>query len=191
MIKKVISKILFQNKYALRINYIGKESKVGLLYNFLNGKYINIGDHTSIGRYARFHCYDNYNGKKYSPKIIIGNNCIFGPNVTILCADLVKIENNVAFAGYITIVNENHGMDVENSLPFYKQDLVTSPITIGEGSWIGERTCIISGAKIGKNCIIGSGSVVNKEIPDNCIAVGNPAKVIKKWDFEESKWKKI
>lgn len=191
MIKKIISRIFLQNKYALRINHIGKDSKVGLLYNFLNGKYISIGDRTAIGRYARFLCYDKFNGKKYNPKIQIGNNCIFGPCITILSSDLIKIEDNVAFAGYITLVNENHGMDVENILPFYKQTLTSAPIIIGEGSWIGERCVVLPGVTIGKKCVIGSGSVVNKSIPDYCIAVGNPARVIKKWSFEKHQWEKV
>lgn len=189
--KELISKMFFQNKYALGIKHIGKNSKVGLLYNFLNGKYISIGDHTSIGRYARLHCYDHYNGVKFQPKIEIGSNCIFGPNLTILCADSVVIEDNVAFAGYITIVNENHGTDVEHELPFYRQTLTSAPVLVKEGSWIGERCCILPGVTIGKKCIIGSGSVVTKSIPDYSIAVGNPAKVVKRWNFETHMWEKV
>ena len=189
--KKIIIKALFQNKYALRIKYIGKNSKVGLLHNILNGKYISIGDNTSIGRYSRLHCYDKYNGIVLHPKIEIGNNCIFGSNLTIISADLIRIEDNVAFAGYVTLVNENHGIDVENTLPYYKQSLTTSAIIVGEGSWIGERCCILSGVSIGKKCIVGSGSVVTKSIPDYSIAVGNPAKVIKSWNFEKHKWDEV
>lgn len=191
MIKKIISKLLFQNKYALKINHIGENSKVGLLHNFLNGQYISIGNHTSIGRYARMHCYDRYNGQRFNPRIEIGSECIFGPCLTILAADLVKIEDHVAFAGYVTIVNENHGMNVEDNVPFYRQTLTSAPVIIGEGSWIGERCCILPGVTIGKKCIIGSGSVVTKSIPDYSIAVGNPARVVKTWNFETHKWEKI
>jgi lipopolysaccharide O-acetyltransferase len=189
--KKLISKLFFQNKYALGIKHIGKNSKVGLLHNFLNGQYISIGDHTSIGRYARLHCYDHYNGVNLKPRIDIGSECIFGPNLTILCADSVVIEDHVAFAGYITIVNENHGTDVENELPFYRQTLTTAPVRVKEGAWIGERCCILPGVTIGKKCIIGSGSVVTKTIPDYSIAVGNPAKVVKTWNFETHTWEKV
>lgn len=191
MIKKIISRLFFQNKYALGIKHIGKDSKIGLLNNILNGKYITIGNKTSIGRYARLHCYDSYNGIKYYPEINIGNNCIFGNNFSILCADKVTIEDNVAFASYITIVNENHGINVEDELPFYRQTLTSAPVLVKEGSWIGERCCILPGVTIGKKCIIGSGSVVNKSIPDYCIAVGNPARVIKTWDFDNHCWKKV
>ena len=58
-------------------------------------------------------------------------------------------------------------------------------VEIGDGTWIGENVCII-GASIGKQCVIGANSVVLKDIPDYCVAVGLPAKVIKKYNFEAS-----
>ena len=91
-------------------------------------------------------------------------------------------------ASYITIVNENHGMDASSNFSYREQPLITAPIIIKEGSWIGERCCILSGVSIGKKCIIGSGSVVTKSIPDYSIAAGNPAKVIKKWNFDTNSW---
>ena len=69
------------------------------------------------------------------------------------------------------------------SQPLYGDD-----ITIGKYSWIGERTVICPGVKIGDWSIIGAGSVVTKSIPSYCIAIGNPARVIKKWSFKEHKW---
>lgn len=191
MLKKIISKLFFQNKYVLKVKHIGENSKIGLLHNILNGQYISIGDRTSIGRFARLHCYDSYNGVKYYPEIKIGNDCIFGINFSILCADKVIIEDNIAFASYVTIVNENHGINVEDEQTFYKQTLTSAPVTIKEGSWIGERVCILPGVTIGKKCIIGSGSIVNKSIPDYSIAVGNPARVIKQWNFETHQWESV
>ena len=58
---------------------------------------------------------------------------------------------------------------------------------IGDDSWIGENVCII-GASIGRHCVIGANAVVTKEIPDYCVAVGNPARVIKRYDFEQKDW---
>jgi acetyltransferase-like isoleucine patch superfamily enzyme len=61
---------------------------------------------------------------------------------------------------------------------------------IGEGSWLGENVCVI-GASIGKHCVIGANSVVTKDIPDYSVAVGIPAKVIKKYNFNKCEWEKI
>ena len=116
---------------------------------------------------------------------------MMGQNCSIMSADSVIIEDNVLMASYITIVNENHGMNVEDNCSYRRQPLTTAPVLIKEGAWIGERCCILSGVTIGKKSIIGSGSVVNKSVPDYCIAVGNPAKVIKKWNFDTHQWEKI
>lgn len=191
IIKRIITKAFFGNKYVLKIKYIGEKSKVGLLHNFLNGKYIEIGKGTSIGRYCKLHCYDRNNNIKYTPSIKIGNDCMIGQNFSVMSADSVIIEDKVLMASYITIVNENHGMNVEDELDYRRQPLVTAPVIIKEGAWIGERCCILSGVTIGKRSIIGSGSIVNKSIPDYCIAVGSPARVIKKWNFQTHQWESV
>lgn len=191
ILKRIITKVFFGNRYTLKIKHIGKNSKVGLLHNFLNGQYIEIGDGTSIGRYSKLQCYDRNNNVEYKPSIKIGNNCMMGQNCSIMSADSVIIEDNVLMASYITIVNENHGMDVESEFDYRRQPLTTSPILIKEGAWIGEHCCILSGVTIGKKSIIGSGSIVSKSVPDYCIAVGSPAKVIKTWNFETHQWEKV
>ena len=62
-------------------------------------------------------------------------------------------------------------------------------VLIGEGSWIGENVCII-GAFVGKNSIVGANSVVTNNIPDYCVAVGAPARVIKRYDHKDNQWVK-
>ena len=64
-------------------------------------------------------------------------------------------------------------------------------ITVGDNCWIGEKTTILPGVNIGKGCVIGAMSVVTKDIPDYSIAAGNPARVIKRYDFEAHEWKKV
>ena len=63
-------------------------------------------------------------------------------------------------------------------------------VVIGNGSWIGEHVCII-GASIGRHCVIGANSVVTRDIPDYSVAVGSPAVIIKKYDFNLNKWIKV
>ena len=63
-------------------------------------------------------------------------------------------------------------------------------VEIGEGSWLGENVCVL-GTHIGKHCVIGANSVVTKDIPDYSVAVGIPAKVIKRFDLESKSWRRI
>ena len=64
-------------------------------------------------------------------------------------------------------------------------------IEIGDDSWIGINSVIVGNVRIGKHCVIGANSVVNKNIPDYSIAVGSPAKVIKRYNFEKKEWEHI
>lgn len=94
-------------------------------------------------------------------------------------------------ASHVMISSENHGTDPESDTPYMNQPLITKPVSIGDGCWIGEKVCILPGVNIGKKCIIGAGSVVTKSIPDYSIAAGNPARVIKKYSYETHNWEKV
>ena len=84
-------------------------------------------------------------------------------------------------------------MSVDSSPDIAPDDrpLYSKPVCIGNNVWIGENVCILLGVTIGDGCIIGANSVVNKDIPKDCIAVGSPAKVIKRFNRELNKWEKI
>jgi acetyltransferase-like isoleucine patch superfamily enzyme len=58
---------------------------------------------------------------------------------------------------------------------------------IGDGAWLGENVCVI-GASVGKQSVVGANSVVMQDIPDYCVAVGTPAKIIKRYSFEKKEW---
>ncbi|WP_232323192.1 acyltransferase [Streptococcus sp. S784/96/1] len=103
----------------------------------------------------------------------------------------IKIGENVLLASDICITSENHGINPESKKFYMNQDLVFSPVEIGDGCWIGEKAIILPGVKIGKKSIIGAGSIVTTSIPDYSIAVGNPAKVIKKYNVKEKQWEYV
>ena len=69
--------------------------------------------------------------------------------------------------------------------------ILLKPVKICENVWIGENAIILPGIEIGKNSIIGAGSVVTKNVPENCIVAGNPARIIKKYNFGNKKWEKV
>lgn len=98
-------------------------------------------------------------------KITVGNNSGFGPNVQVYAV------------GHPVNPSERLNIDTKGDLSAWKTS--SAPVTIGSNVWIGGGSIILPGVTIGDNTTIGAGSVVSKSIPANCLAVGNPCKVIK------------
>lgn len=163
----------------------GKNSHVEYPMLIAHSELISVGDNTTIFSYSRLQCYPTF---LPLPRIKIGNNCYIGYHFTILAGGDVTIDDWVLIASHVLITSHNHGMDPDSEIAYMNQSLTTSPVHIGKGCWIGENVCILAGVSIGEKSIIGAGSVVPRPIPPHCIAVGNPAKVIKKYNFREHKW---
>ena len=163
----------------------------------LNGiKYIHIGKNFSSGRNLRLEAIVQYGDKIYIPKIVIKDNVIINDFVHIGCTNYVVIGNNVLMASKIYISDHNHGYysgdNQSNPLIEPAKRIVSSnkSVIIGDNVWIGENVAILPGVKIGEGSIIGANSVVTKDIPKYSIAVGNPAKVVKFFNFNKQKWEK-
>jgi acetyltransferase-like isoleucine patch superfamily enzyme len=120
--------------------------------------------------------------------VIIGDSTIVGIGSVIIGP--VKIGNNVMIAQNIVMSGLNHGYENVNLSP-REQKVTCKQITISDNAWIGANSVITAGVTLGKHCIIGAGSVVTKSIPDYSVAVGNPAKVIKKYNGESKNWETI
>lgn len=149
---------------------------------------ISFGNNVSMGHNVEMFPLITYNGEEYSPNIIIGNNVIIGDYNRFACKDNITIEDDVLFAAYVHITDHSHEYR-DPFLSIIEQGVSEKgPIRIGKGSWIGLRCSILSGVSIGEHCVIGAGSVVTKDIPSYSIAVGVPAKVIKKYDFDSGVW---
>lgn len=119
--------------------------------------------------------------------LTIGDNVQIGHFVHIIAKYSVVIENSVLIADKVFITDCSHNFnDIKTSI--IEQGIsILGNVIIGEGSWLGENVCVI-GARVGKHCVIGANSVVNRDIPDYSVAVGSPARVIKKYNFDTQAW---
>lgn len=113
----------------------------------------------------------------YGYNIEIGENFYSNVNCVILDGAKVTFGDNVFIAPNCGFYTAGHPFDVSqrNSGLEYAR-----PITIGNNVWIGAQVCVLPGVTIGDDCVIGAGSVVNKDIPSGSLAVGNPCRVIRK-----------
>lgn len=191
---KYIYNLIFKRNFGnpnwkKRFSFFGKNSHIqypAILQGYEN---ISIGNNTIILKNSRIQVYNNLT--RENANITIGDNCYICTNFTCLVGANIKIGNNVLIASYVLVSSENHGMNPESDIPYMNQPLVCEPVSISDGCWIGEKVCILPGTSIGKKCIIGAGSVVTRSIPDYSIAVGNPARVIKTFNFSTHSWKRV
>lgn len=168
--------------------------KLDLFVEIRGADNIELGKNVRIGEHSKLLCWKEYvSGKdrqKLRPCLQIGNNFNATANVIIQCAGTIKIGDDVLIARNVSILDYNHGMN-PCTLNYLENNLESGKVIIEDGTWIGNNVIILSGAHIGKKCIIGAGSIVTSHIEDYSIAVGNPAKVIKKYNFELKKWENI
>ncbi|MCZ4223006.1 acyltransferase [Pedobacter rhodius] len=120
--------------------------------------------------------------------VIIGDGTIIGIGNVVIGP--VNIGNNVMLAQNIVISGLNHNYK-DVTVPPAHQNVNCKEITISDDVWIGSNSVITAGVTLGKHCIIGAGSVVTKSVPEYSVAVGNPAKVIKKYNQSSGLWEKF
>lgn len=128
-----------------------------------------------------------------SAVVTIGEDVQVNNYVHIGAVDRVVIGNRVLIASSVFISDHNHGTysgqgQSSPLVPPADRPLQVMPVEIAEDAWLGEHVSVLPGVRIGKGTIVGAGSVVTKSLPDYVIAVGAPAKVIKRFDFQTQTW---
>ena len=129
---------------------------------------------------------------EYGKNIHIGNQVIINMNCTFLDNGAINIGDNVMIAPDVKIYTATHSVVFSERMPVRSNpkasicDTIACPVTIENGVWIGGGAVILPGVTVGRNSVIGAGSVVTKSIPANSIAVGNPCRVIKSIDNEKT-----
>ncbi|PKV65420.1 acetyltransferase-like isoleucine patch superfamily enzyme [Polaribacter sp. Hel1_33_96] len=176
--------------YSFQFKKIGKNSVIHkqLILNFKKG--ISIGDRVVLMPNSRIELITKYANEKYQPQLIINDFSQIHQNCHITCAEEIKIGKNVIIVANVTITDIIHPHE-DISIPINKAKIKTFPVEIGDETYVYNNAVILPGVKIGKHCIIGANSVVNSNIPDYSIAVGNPAKVIKQYNFKTKKWERV
>lgn len=148
-----------------------------------NPKYIYIGKNCLIN--DKVWLASSGNGSK----LIIGNRVRIGRFSEIFAIQSITIEEGVEMAENTYISDNTHSFDDVN-IPIRDQEVIPlNNVVVGSGTWIGRNACIM-GCKIGRNCVIGAFSFVKKDIPDYCVVVGNPARIVKRYNPQSGQWEK-
>ncbi|MBU3637571.1 DapH/DapD/GlmU-related protein [Polynucleobacter sp. es-MAR-4] len=185
---KIITKFdKFWTLIFLRFQFykIGKKVIVRSPRYIYNSASIQLGDNVTIGPGCRIEAYNSYSLK--NPSLIISEGASIQHGVHIYSAGKLTIDRDCLVGSGCMITDNNHGMSPISG-PYRTQPLEVKETHIGENVWLGENVAVLAGSEIGSNSIIGANSVVTGFIPENSVAVGIPARVIKKYDFDLNKW---
>lgn len=186
--------ILFLIYCKIRTKFIFSKARIIRFPVDIRGKkYIEVSKGFTTGIGCRVEAYPKGDNKT----LFIGENFQMNDYVHITAVEKVKIGNNVLLASKIYISDCSHGSysgNINDSSPESiprDRPLFSKPVVIEDNVWLGEFVSVLPGVTIGQGSIIGANSVVTKDIPANVIAVGLPAKPIKKFNFVTKNWEKI
>ncbi len=105
-----------------------------------------------------------------------GDRCFVNVGTTIISVEEIVVGNDVAFANDVYVIDsDSHGVEGRA----HKQ----APVRIGDGCWIGTRAIILPGVTLGKRVLVAAGAVVTRDVPDDCLVAGNPARVVRELTY--------
>ena len=176
--------------------FFSKARLIRFPFDIRNANFINLGENMTTGFGCRIEAFPEKLDTN-SKVLNFGNNVQLNDYVHIAARGSVTIGNNVLMASKIFVTDIVHGnyseFDPNSSPDIFPslRPLTSKPVIIEDNVWLGEFVSILPGVTIGKGSIIGANSVVSKDIPENVIAVGSPARPIKKFNLETKRWEKF
>ena len=181
----------FQNiRNRLIFGRYGKNVYIHPRVHIVRPRFISVGDNVTIDTDTDIyvHPLDRDSGEFI---IQIGNNVHIGRNNIIGARKSVILEDHVLLGPHVMIGDHSHRYE-DVGVPIKVQDATEpGPVRIERDSWIGANVFILPNVTIGRHSVVGANSVVNRDIPPYSVAVGAPARVIKRYDFDLKEWVKV
>jgi acetyltransferase-like isoleucine patch superfamily enzyme len=144
-------------------------------------RYISIGDDTLLGPNVTLSAGVSPEHDLGDVEVVtIGARCLIGRSSGIVAHERVVIGDDVFTGHHVYVTDANHGY-VDLATPPSRQFAPSRPVSIGDATWLGHGSIVLPGATIGRHVVVGAGSVVTGDLPDYCVAVGNPARVIRRY----------
>ena len=153
-------------------------------------EYVSIGDNVTIGRNVDLFVHPE-DPEAREAIIEIGNNVHVGTNNIIGARKKVVLEENVLLGPHVMMGDHSHAYENIEIPIKYQTVTEPGPVRIERDSWIGANVFILPNVTIGRHAVVGANSVVNRDIPPYSVAVGTPARVIRRYDFESKRWVKV
>jgi acetyltransferase-like isoleucine patch superfamily enzyme len=168
--------------------------RAGRAPRLLGLSHMQIGPDFNAGDSLWLEAVLRYGNVRFEPRLSIGAHARLSDNVHIACLDRVTIGEHLLCGSRVIVSDHTHGQysgagASEPSVPPALRALHSAaPVTIGANVWLGDGVAVLAGAEIGDGCVIGANSVVTGKVAPGTIAVGAPARVVRRWDEEQRSW---
>lgn len=168
------------SEHAKRFGAFGAGTMISFPWTNLYGeRWMQIGANTMVGPGVSLSVGIAPDQEMMSnPVLTIGDRCLINKGTAIVAHWRIDIEDDVFTGHNCYITDQNHGYD-DLDRPIGQQSMPEKPVKIGAGSWLGHGTIVLPGVTIGRHVTVAAGSVVTTDLPDNCVAGGVPARVIR------------
>ena len=187
--RKIRDKI-FTLLYRFSFKELAPRATLSMPFSVEGARNIAIKKNVFIKPNAWFLALNHSDSTSENPKISIDEGTYIGRNAHIVSLKSIRIGKNVLMGDNVYIADNFHRFN-RVDIPYKSQGVgFKAEVEIGDGTWLGENVCVIS-SKIGKQCIIGANSLVINDLPDYCMAVGSPARIIKKYSHTTKSWERI
>jgi acetyltransferase-like isoleucine patch superfamily enzyme len=169
------------HRRARRFAHFGERSAICFPVAALFGEgAIHIGDGCIIGPYVTLSAGVSPEHVLDGDIVRIGDRCVIGKGSGVVGHQHIEIGDDVWTGHHVYVTDANHGY-IDPDQPVGRQFAAPRPVRIGSGSWLGHGALVLGGATIGEHVVVGAGAVVTGELPDYSVAVGNPARVIRRY----------
>jgi acetyltransferase-like isoleucine patch superfamily enzyme len=189
MMRWIIRLVQTQIYWRLRFGKLGWRTVVFKPMLISGASRIFLGSRSQIREFARLEVISRPN-LGWEPCLKIGNRVNIEQGVHIVCQCDIVIEDEVSITPYCAIVDTYHPHDPPDLPPKIGARLPTERtfVHIGAGTFVGMKTIILPNVRIGRGCVIGAGSVVDKDIPDYAMAAGSPVRIVSIFDQTTRSW---
>ncbi|MHB8377430.1 MAG: acyltransferase [Dehalococcoidia bacterium] len=175
---------------VLRLGAFGEYSVVRPPYTVAGAKHIFIGERTLIGRNAMLLAADRYAGETYEPNMRIGDDTRIGQNFFASCTGEFRIGSRVLISQNVHVGDNLHRYD-DPDVAVIDQPMTRGYVIVADDAFIGVNAVILPNVRVGRHAVVGAGAVVTRDVPDYCVAAGNPARILRSYDHERRAWVRV
>jgi acetyltransferase-like isoleucine patch superfamily enzyme len=177
-----INRMLYTGYKSRKMKSFGDNSILCVSVKLIGEPYISIGTNSHIGKRTVISAWDKHEESNFTPEITVGNNVTIGEDCHITAVNKIIIGDDVLLGKKITVTDNAHGFSDYATMqmpPLQRPTVSKGAVVIKNKVWIGDKAVILPDVTIGEGAIIGANAVVTKDVPDYCVAAGNPAVVLK------------